>query len=560
MNARNSRVIAALASRRKALVDAAVVIAVTVIVVLAVVVSGTMDSVNFTLLFMGFDVDRAQMISSLLIAVLAAAVAAVISDRRVMATLAGLGAFAALFGQVFLTETRSALAATGANGSFDLGGWLLTLLTLLAAGLIASWAGAALVGVVRPELASAELVLREVIRKRRLDRLLLRQPLAVTLVLILLVVTVPVFGDLVNYTPDARMLHGGAPPAGLIPVEPSESLTSTIPSSSASASLTSSPSSSPPPSISASPSASLSSASSPPPTPSPTRDPQPWLAWRPTGSGAFTSVILTAPWTDGTATTEDIGIYTPPGYDPHGDRHYPVVYEAPFDYQLWDSSINFAVALNTMIDRGTIPAMIVVFINAWRAPIYDTECANSVDGRQWFDTFISQTVVSYMDTNYRTIARAAARAFMGFSAGGYCAAILPLLHPSVFATAIPFSGYFRAGEGDASAKLPFGGDAAALAAASPILVAASLPLVQRDGLYFIIVAKPTEAFFGPEALAFERVLANEGYEYLALSAELGHGWAQVRQDLSPALTTWAAHLVAEGVFDSSFPSPNPKLS
>ena len=180
--------------------------------------------------------------------------------------------------------------------------------------------------------------------------------------------------------------------------------------------------------------------------------------------------------------------------------------------------------------------------------IYDTECANSIDGRQWFDTFISKTVVSYVDSHYLTIAGADARAFMGFSQGGYCAAILPLRHPTVFGTAIPISGYFRAGEGDASAKLPFGGDAAALAAASPIVVAAELPQATRAALLFIVVAKPSEPFFGTEAVDFEHVLATEGYSYVALDSGLVHGWDQVRQELPLALEEWARHLVAARVF------------
>ena len=246
--------------------------------------------------------------------------------------------------------------------------------------------------------------------------------------------------------------------------------------------------------------------------------------------------------------TEDVHVYTPPGYDPDGARRYPVAYEAPFDYSLWDSSVNIGVALDTMIDRGTVPAMIVVFINAWRAPIYDTQCADSVDGRQWFDTFISQTVVSYVDSHYRTIAGASARAFMGFSQGGYCAAILPLRHPTVFGTAIPISGYFRAGEGDASAKLPFGEDAEALAAASPMVVAARLVADKGAVPYFIVVAKPSEPFFGTEAVEFEAILASGGKDYVALDARPGHGWDQVRQYLPAALEAWAAHLVAAGVF------------
>jgi enterochelin esterase-like enzyme len=257
---------------------------------------------------------------------------------------------------------------------------------------------------------------------------------------------------------------------------------------------------------------------------------------------------LPAPWADNGGLTENISVYTPPGYDPKGARRYPVLYEAPFDYPLWDSSIHFKSVLDSLIVKGTVPPMIVVFINAWRAPIYDTECANSVDGRQWMDTFISKTVVSYVDTNYRTMARADARALFGFSQGAYCAAIVALRHPTVFATAISFSGYFRAGDGDLSSKDPFGGDPAALRAASPTVVAAELPQATRAALLFIVVAKSSEPSFGALALDFEEVLATEGYKYLALDSRIGHGWDQVSRELPAALEAWAAQLVSVGAF------------
>ena len=266
------------------------------------------------------------------------------------------------------------------------------------------------------------------------------------------------------------------------------------------------------------------------------------LPWRP-----FTKTSLAAPWVGGSDNPVTLDVYTPPGFDPKGTRRYPVLYEAPFNYALWDSSINVSVMLNTLIDQGAIPAMMVVFINAYRAPMPDTECADSVDGRQWLDRFISETVVTEVDRQYPTIATPDARAFTGFSEGGYCAAILALRHPAVFGTAIPMSGYFWAGAGGAAALLPFGEDRAALGAASPMIAATRVPAEQRTKLFFIVVAKPSQPFFGVQASEFEHMLQLEGYAYLALDAEVPHGWEQTRQELPPALEAWAARLIATGV-------------
>ncbi len=533
------------------LVGPAGVAGVAAFVVVSSVVSGTMDSSNSTLVFMGFDADRAQLITSLLIAGVAAAAATLASNRRGLATLAGLGSLAALFGHVFLEETRHALASTGVDGSFDLAGWLSTSVTLLVVGVIAGWAGAALAQALRPGLIGAGSDIRDAIRNRRLDSRLWLRPVTVAVVLILLVFSAPVFGDMVNYTPNSRMLHGGAPAMGLIPVEPSESPTPAygLPSAGASqATLSPQPGASLLPSVSGSPAGGALS-SGPPAQAARSVQPnqRPWLLWRPSGGGSVTTLNMPAPWTDGAATT-DVSIYTPPGYDPNGSRHYPVLYEAPTAYSLWDSATNSKIALDTMIDRGTVPAMIVVFINSGNGPYGDTECADSFDGRDLMDTFISVTVVTYVDSHYRTIARADARAITGFSQGGYCAAILALRHPTVFGTSIPFSGYYRAGDADANAQAPFGGDPAALAAASPMIVAAELPAAERANLFFVVIAKPSEPFFGPEATGFEQLIAADGYPYVALNDKLGHGWDEVREEFMAALESWASRLVAVGVF------------
>jgi enterochelin esterase-like enzyme len=242
-----------------------------------------------------------------------------------------------------------------------------------------------------------------------------------------------------------------------------------------------------------------------------------------------------------------VDVYTPPGYDPAGHRRYPVLYEAEYPYDLWDTGMNIGVVLDTLIDEGTIPPMIVVFVSDVGAPFVDSECANSTNGVEWMDKFISKTVVSYVDENYLTIAQADARASIGFSEGGYCAAILALRHPTVFATSIPVSGYFWAGDGGSGSALPFAGSASALADASPMIVATHLPAAQRAKLYFIVVADPGQPLYGDEATAFEHLLKVEGYPVVALNSDLPHGWDQLRRELPAALETWAAHLVAAGV-------------
>jgi hypothetical protein len=442
----------------------------------------------------------------LLIGGAAAAAAALVTSRTVWPALAGVGVVAALFGYTFVSQTDNALKATGAAGTFDLNGWLLTALALVMSGVISGWAGATLALAIRPTLAQAGATVRDAVRGRRIDGGRLRLPLAVVLVAILLVVSVPVFGDMVNFTTDARMLHGAPPKVGLAGGEPA------------------------------------------PKAPGMTTSQRPWRSWQPSGGGSVYTADLPAPWKNGSSATERIDIYTPPGYNPDGKQRYPVVYEAPFPYDLWDKSINIGAVLDSLIDSGKIPPVIAVFLDDLGAPILDTECANSVDGSQWMDTFISSTMVSYVDSNYETIAKATARAITGFSEGGYCAAILALRHPAVFGTAIPFSAYYFAGEGNPESGRPFAGSPTALADASPMILAARLSPADRAKLYFIVIAQPSQPLYGYEAADFERLLNAENYQFVSLKADLPHGWDQVRSELPAALEAWATHMTAAKVF------------
>ena len=177
---------------------AAVVVAV---VVVAAVASGAMDSAERTLVLMGFDADRARLITALLVGGAAAAAAALAVNKTAPATSAGLGGFAILFGYTFAHQTHSALKASGVTGSFDLNGWLLTLLALATSGVVASWAGATLALGVRPALVEAGRAVADFVRSRRLDRGRLRLPLGVVVVVVLLFVSVPVFGDMSTTRP-----------------------------------------------------------------------------------------------------------------------------------------------------------------------------------------------------------------------------------------------------------------------------------------------------------------------------------------------------------------------
>jgi enterochelin esterase-like enzyme len=543
---------------------------VAALVLMAAVVSGSVDSSNATLQLMGFDPDRSQLITALAVSAVAAAASALVTGRIASATLLGTLGSAALFGGTFMAETQAAMRSPNPAGAFDPGGWSITLITLAASALVASWAGAALATTARPalfdalrmvgwiagwifgrlvtlavwlplpRLARAKVAVwarlatawgssgRRGRRSAVVQPRILRRAGLVTLVAVVLGVAVPVFGDLVNYSPDSHMLHGGPQLAGLGGPATSDALPpNSQPTLPGGGTLSTSPMARPA---------------------APLADPRPWLAWRPSGGGHVVSYHLPAPWRGGSATQVEVAVYTPPGYHSNGSLRYPTLYEVPWNVASWQKAVDLAGALDTLIDSGGIPPTIVLFVDAGIGPYPDSECANSYDGRQWYDRFVAQTVVPWVDSHYRTIVQPAARAIMGMSQGGYCAAILALHHPDVFGTSISFSGYFHAGVvGDNSAR-PFGGNQQALNAGSPDVVVGQLARPIRTSLYFIVIAQPSQALYGSQADQFNRLLAVDGYPHLAIAAAEPHGWVQVRQDLAPVLAAWASRLVATGVF------------
>ncbi len=507
-------------------------VAIAAAVVLLSVFSATVESTDATLVLMGFDPDRAQLITSLIIAAVAAAAVALVVDRIAFATLLGACSVAALFGQTFLTETMNAVGLTGALGSFDPVGWALTLATLLVIAVIVSWAGATIAAAVRPGLVAAGAASLAMVRLRRPTRQLARRPIAAVVALVLLAVTVPAFGDMVNLSPDALMLSGaqyqGLVPGNSIPAVSNQPTAAATPT----------------PTISASPDATAST-----PTPFITARPgtKPWLAWKPTGAGHVTTVNLPAPWVGGTKSTSEVDVYTPPGYDGSGDRLYPVLYEAPTGLPLWGKGTGVVAALDDLIDTGAMPASIVVFIDSTGPPYGDTQCADAVNAQQWFERYISTTVVDWVDARYKTMKTPRARGIMGMSAGGFCAAMLTLRHPDVFSISISFSGYYWAGAAGTASALPFG-NTAGLNAHSPALLAPQIPAAKRSSLYFVLIADQSQQFYGSQAQAFEKILKTDGFPYLAVSSPYTHGWGQVRYETPGAMVDWGARLVVNGIW------------
>lgn len=501
--------------------------------------SGTLSDAHDALVLMGFDPDRAQLIAALIAAAIAAAAGMAAGDDRLTTTVAGAAVALALFARTFAAETRMALASTGESGRFDPIGWILTLLTIVSVSLAIAWATAVVTSEVRRFVVSTARSSVAAAREHRLRGRPLLGAASVVALAVLVGIVAPVFGDLVNYSPDAHMRTDAQLGGGLVNGGGSVPGVTGDAAGSAGSSLT--------PTGSADANGLLPAISS---GDNATSGAQPWLAWRTAGTGTVVRTTLPSPWVANGHPSSQVAVYLPPGYAV-GSRRYPVVYEVPWSYDNWVRAIGIGGMLDQLISSGRIPPLIMVFAAHYGAPMPDTECVDSHDGRQWLETYFTKTVVGYVDANFRTIASPAARAIFGYSEGAYCSSMLALRHPEVFSTAVSMSGYFQAAirtPVTVNAPLPFGGDQQAIVEHSPLHLASTLSGAQRDSMFFVLSADPREWLYGPQYEAMAAVLQKEHYHYLLLSTQLGHAWQATRVTLPPALQAVAGRWVATGVF------------
>lgn len=141
----------------------------------------------------------------------------------------------------------------------------------------------------------------------------------------------------------------------------------------------------------------------------------------------------------GDSPDREVRIYLPPDYFESTSKQYPVVYLLHGFYSdhngWWEGvegvlNINIEEILNGLISEGEIAPMIVVAPNSYNR-YFGSKYANSSSSGLWED-FITQDVISYIDTHYRTLAVRESRGIAGLSMGGYGAFKLAMKHPDLF--------------------------------------------------------------------------------------------------------------------------------
>ena len=143
----------------------------------------------------------------------------------------------------------------------------------------------------------------------------------------------------------------------------------------------------------------------------------------------------------GDSPDRNVSIYLPSAYDSLPTARFSVIYMLHGYFNTNLTFINF-FGLKTIFDnffnQGTVQPMIIVIpdaYNDYRGSWY----TNSVVTGNWED-FITQELVEYVDTNYRTWPDSLSRGISGFSMGGYGAMKLAMKHPEIYSAVYSLSG------------------------------------------------------------------------------------------------------------------------
>lgn len=143
---------------------------------------------------------------------------------------------------------------------------------------------------------------------------------------------------------------------------------------------------------------------------------------------------------EGDSPDREVYVYLPPGYAKNRSQRYPVL------YFLHGYGVHAEVYVNAMwvsdgadkdIAAGSSKEMIAVFPDSYTVHS-GSMYSNSPTTGDW-ETFLTQDLVSYIDSHYRTIASRESRGLAGHSMGGYGTLRIGMKYPELYAAIYPMS-------------------------------------------------------------------------------------------------------------------------
>lgn len=215
-------------------------------------------------------------------------------------------------------------------------------------------------------------------------------------------------------------------------------------------------------------------------------------------------------------------VYTPAGYE-QGKEKYPVLYllhGAGGDEEAWMTLGRTSQIMDNLIAEGRCRPMIVVMTNGnpWQQAAPGESAAGMVQPAMKFDPSQKSfeeafgDVISYVESNYRTIRKKEARAVAGLSMGGGHSFNISRMYPDKF----DYVGLFSAAVGDVK-------DAE---------VAASLAAQRDKGFKLYWIACGNTDFLYQANRDYMKYLDSIGFPYVYRESDGGHIWRNWRIYLS----------------------------
>jgi len=141
----------------------------------------------------------------------------------------------------------------------------------------------------------------------------------------------------------------------------------------------------------------------------------------------------------GDSPVRDVAVYLPESYASEPERRYPVVYMLhgfTDSMEKWwfkpDHWINLPTVLDKAAGRDDTRDVIVVMPDAYTR-YQGSFYSNAATTGDW-ETYISEELVAYVDSHYRTIADVSSRGLAGHSMGGYGTIRIGIKRPDVFSS------------------------------------------------------------------------------------------------------------------------------
>lgn len=215
-------------------------------------------------------------------------------------------------------------------------------------------------------------------------------------------------------------------------------------------------------------------------------------------------------------------VYTPAGYE-QGKEKYPVLYllhGAGGDEEAWMTLGRTSQIMDNLIAEGRCRPMIVVMTNGnpWQQAAPGESAAGMVQPAMKFDPSQKSfeeafgDVISYVESNYRTIRKKEARAVAGLSMGGGHSFNISRMYPDKF----DYVGLFSAAVGGVK-------DAE---------VAASLAAQRDKGFKLYWIACGNTDFLYQANRDYMKYLDSIGFPYVYRESDGGHIWRNWRIYLS----------------------------